>query len=84
MHAYIYIYERRDVGSLMVEVCELLASRLESGTYDKLVTTLAEFWDELRKASSRRLKDSIVGDDLVTKTKVRNASRKHGEVVAPT
>lgn len=68
-------YERRDVGSLMVEVCESLASRLESGTYDKLVTTLAEPWDELSKASSRRLKDSIVGDDVVTKTKARRLDR---------
>ena len=61
-------YERRDAGSLMVEVCETLASRLESGAYDQLVSTVPEPWKDLQKAS-RRPKDSVLGEDMVSKTK---------------
>ena len=73
-------YERRDVASLMVEVCSSLGSRLDAGAYSELVNKLAEPPASLKRATRKRVGDATSPESPCEKVKATRLDR--GKIIA--
>ena len=63
-------FAKRDIGSLMVEVCQTIASRVEQGKFADMQDTLQELWKELIRSSRRRTSSTVAEDPAPEKKKV--------------